>query len=1681
MKHSFLLRALAFGLVLLSARRTVFTQTDFWQQTNGPYGGSVATLAVSGANVFAGTSGGGVFLSTNNGTSWAAVNTGLTYPYVQALAMSGANLLAGTYGAGVFLSTNNGISWTAVNNGLTNRYVEALAVSGANLFAGTDGGVFVSTNNGASWTASSSGLTSSLVLAFAISGPNLFAGTLGGGVFLSTDNGTNWTAVNSGLTFPYVRALAVNGPNLLAGTDNGGLFLSTNNGASWTAANTGLTNSFVDAFAVSGSDLFVGTGGGVFLSTDNGTSWTAVSTGLTNRYIHALAASGANLFAGTGGGGVFLSTDNGTNWTAVNSGLASTFLLSLAVSGSNLFAGALSDGLFLSVDNGTTWTAASTGLTSTTFRALAISGPNLFGGTDGDGVFLSTDNGANWTPVNNGLTNAWIQALVVSGTDLFAGTFGGGVFLSTNNGANWTAVNTGLTNTTVQALAVSGTNLFAGTSGGGVFLSTNNGTNWTAVNTGLTNTTVRALAVSGTNLFAGTSGGGVFLSTNNGTNWTAVNVGLTNTTVYALAASATDLFAGTFGGGVFLSTNSGTNWTAVASGLTNFDVRALSVAASGYVFAGTAGAGAFRSIQSMLVPDPPRNLSATSGDGRVTLKWNRNTEPDFLRYRIYGGGSPSSTTVIDSTNGINDTTKTITGLTNGTTYYFRITAVDSSMNESGYSNEVNATPSGESSQDLLIDDWYHTGQYLNDIIVADTSSVAFTGGTRVYVLHKDGIYAWNASITYQPGRTIAFRAAYEAGHYDPTIYLYPTATGGGAVPGYMCQLASNTTIRMTHIMMSGYNEQADSLLKYSNTMMIRTLSSGSNTRIYLDSCIMKTIAGQIIRTEGPAVVVKVTNSIFADMGHPTSNFGAGKFIDCRNVKIDSLIIRNNTLVNLYDRVVRHYQAPAENYIQNFIFDHNTVLYDMAYHGFLSLGTVDPTGTGTLQITNNLLIDHFALGEDTAYVRQVEFSDPGELDPVNNLPRMTWVLTNQNNAANWNIQKNYYASSDSGRAMLALGPPNDNIYAGPFYHREGPPYLTLNMNKVLAFQGKDTLNTFIPVSAKVAKAPGLMTELIRWVLNKSLDNKNKPTLNVSPIWNWTYDFHRHHLEYYADTLDCSYTASVDLSHAATDGMQIGDTRWTFNGVQAPTSPPASWTFKDGTGKNATIFVPTTINPSTGTRPLQSGDAVGVFFLRNDSMICAGYSLWQEGQSMGITAWGDDDQTALKDGFAEGELMHYKIWDALAAREYNAVVTYSSGDSLYVSDGIYFLSSLVGITTISHSIILPQGWNMNSSFVAPRDSTLDTMMVKINPHLVLMKNGAGQIYTPLFGGINTIGKWNPQHGYKIYMSAADTVTITGIELHPESTSLQLGQGWNLSAYLRNSPMSADSAMAGIVSYLVIVKDNGGHIYTPLYGGINTIGQMKPGQGYQMYLTQASTLTYPANTGPAPPSILTKRSVIAGTVGVSSPVHYASSVSNTGANAVLFVESSELKGGDEIGVWTEKKMLVGSGVVHQGRAVITIWGDNSITEDIIDGAMDGESLSLTVWFSEEKKEAPLSILSLQDALIGKQVEIVLRYETDGVWIAQGVKETKEIPTTFSLSQNYPNPFNPSTTIKYGLPKDVKVTLEVYNILGQRVAVLVNEEQQAGYHEVVFQNANLASGVYFYRIQASMFSEIRKMVLVR
>ena len=90
-------------------------------------------------------------------------------------------------------------------------------------------------------------------------------------------------------------------------------------------------------------------------------------------------------------------------------------------------------------------------------------------------------------------------------------------------------------------------------------------------------------------------------------------------------------------------------------------------------------------------------------------------------------------------------------------------------------------------------------------------------------------------------------------------------------------------------------------------------------------------------------------------------------------------------------------------------------------------------------------------------------------------------------------------------------------------------------------------------------------------------------------------------------------------------------------------------------------------------------------------------------------------------------------------------------------------------------------------------------------------------------------------------------------------------------------------------------------------------------------------------------------------------------------------------------------------------------------------------------------------------------------------------EIPDEYELVGNYPNPFNPTTKISYQLPNKAQVTLKIYDLLGREVAILVNEEKQAGKYEVEFDASSLSSGVYLYRISINDFVKTMKMMVVK
>ena len=149
--------------------------------------------------------------------------------------------------------------------------------------------------------------------------------------------------------------------------------------------------------------------------------------------------------------------------------------------------------------------------------------------------------------------------------------------------------------------------------------------------------------------------------------------------------------------------------------------------------------------------------------------------------------------------------------------------------------------------------------------------------------------------------------------------------------------------------------------------------------------------------------------------------------------------------------------------------------------------------------------------------------------------------------------------------------------------------------------------------------------------------------------------------------------------------------------------------------------------------------------------------------------------------------------------------------------------------------------------------------------------------------------------------------------------------------------------------------------------------------------------------------------------------------------------------------------------------IWEDYSLGLPSYDGFIDVSSIDLgldnILWVTV----VPLD--QTKDAGIYKSIDPVSDVE----------EISSSMPKAFNLEQNYPNPFNPSTTINYSVPELSFVTIIVYDVLGNEIEILANEEKPAGNYETEFYVTDLPSGIYFYKLQASSFIETKKMVFMK
>ena len=459
--------------------------------------------------------------------------------------------------------------------------------------------------------------------------------------------------------------------------------------------------------------------GGVFLTPDTGTTWKKV---LDSVSVECVLMQGRTLVAGTTFSGLEVSSDSGTSWKVVHvNGAGQTHTSVVGTGGSILVSTSggfpIKGGILRSTNGGGTWDTSATGLAGNSVVTLSVIDGSVYAGAyrytsyaASGGIYRSTDQGANWTYVG---LNVTVWAIASNGLAFFAGT-DAGIYRSTDNGTTWVQTNSGLTALGISSLTTLGTTVLAGTKTGGVFQSTNSGTTWSPFNLGLTDLVTRTVVADGATLFAGTAHGmwkyipGAVSVSQSTVSIARSSISSGDTTLVTLIAKdangnrltsggltvAFGLGSGTSGGTYAAVADSGNGkYTAVFTGTTSGTARTLTA---------TINSSAVTSTMPTVTVTPPiplpapQSLTADPGLFRVTLHWKRPVDPRTVRYRIFGGTAPASTSVIDSVSAGTDSllTRAINGLTAGTTYYFRLTAADSAGNESPFSKEVSAVPFG---------------------------------------------------------------------------------------------------------------------------------------------------------------------------------------------------------------------------------------------------------------------------------------------------------------------------------------------------------------------------------------------------------------------------------------------------------------------------------------------------------------------------------------------------------------------------------------------------------------------------------------------------------------------------------------------------------------------------------------------------------------------------------------------------------------------------------------------------------------------------------------------------------------------------------------------------------------------------------------------------------------------------
>jgi len=374
-------------------------------------------------------------------------------------------------------------------------------------------------------------------------------------------------------------------------------------------------------------------------------------------------------------------------------------------------------------------------------------------------------------------------------------------------------------------------------------------------------------------------------------------------------------------------------------------------------------------------------------------------------------------------------------------------------------------------------------------------------------------------------------------------------------------------------------------------------------------------------------------------------------------------------------------------------------------------------------------------------------------------------------------------------------------------------------------------------------------------------------------------------------------------------------------------------------------------------------------------------------------------------------------------------------------------------IDYTLEYPAGWNLVS---------LPMQLPARTPNLVFQGSSPNTLMSYQEEEFVAGDELTRAQGYWLYFEQPSAQPFDGFVHVPLRVRLQ--EGWNLIG-------SATHALQ------ITEIEDPDQILKPgsLIGwgyGYRPMTVMQPGRGYWVYAKQEGRITLPAD--------LSRSKALTASAMQTDTGEFSRAILSDGnyrlerffdAPAGLSIEEGAYPLPPQAPAGLDARWEDESWLSGQGNGTLRINGISSNGATLTLMAPDN-SPNRTYQVELEDSSAPRRSFTM---VPGQSFD--LPPTTIAVHITAEITEHLE----FAMDQNFPNPFNPTTTIRYSLPEQTQVRLEVYTVIGQRVAVLVNGEQPAGWHVVTFDGSHLASGLYFYRLQAGSNVKTFKMTLVK